>query len=159
FMMKTTDEVVEAICDAIFTVESTQVVETYSEYDQKPISFSNALELAKYISECLAKPNGLVDLSIVYPEMGSRPILKKIELDPKRVKEYKFRYTWGGWGLISVQISLSDQKLCARVSANSESRATKWASTYPEFGPVSNWNWAAVKRHKDRLSRVLKKYA
>jgi len=157
--MKTTDEVVEAICDAIFTVESTQVVETYSEYDQKPISFSNALELAKYILECLAKPNGLVDLSIVYPEMGSRPILKKIELDPKRVKEYKFRYTWGGWGLISVQISLSDQKLCARVSANSESRATKWASTYPEFGPVSNWNWAAVKRHKDRLSRVPKKYA
>jgi hypothetical protein len=62
------------------------------------------------------------------------------------------------WGLISVQVASPDLGIASNIGANSEARAIKWSSTYPEMEPPSVWNWSAVKKHQSRLKRVLKKW-
>lgn len=157
--MRISTKAIQDISEAVFSKEDPHVTETYSEFDAKPKVFSSAGQLANYITEKLDQPKGFVDLSIVYPEMGPMPLLRKVELDPKRVKGHSFRYTWDGWGLISMQLASPEHSLRSEISANSEARANKWSATHPEFGLPSEWNWAAVNKHKNRLKRVLKKHA
>ncbi len=157
--MQISKETIRKVCEAIFAVEDPKVAEAYSAFDQMPVEFTNALALEEYISQKLENPKGLADLIVVYPGMNGRAELKKIELNKSKYPNYKFRYTWDGWGLISVQLASSDLGIRSEISANTEARAAKWASTHPEFGAPSSWNWTEVTKQKNRLSRVLKKYA
>ena len=157
--MQISESGIDCLAEAVFAVDNPQVVEAYSEYDLEPISFSSSSELSNYIKQKLSFPKGLAYIYVVYPDMEGQAIKKKIELNPLKVPNHKFRYTWKGWGLISVQVASPEFGLPSRVSANSEARAIKWAPTYREIDPPSLWNWVAVKKHTSRLQRVLKKLA
>ncbi len=157
--MQISESGIKLLAEAIFSVETPQVVEAYSEYDCEPISFISSLELSVYIKQKISNPKGLAYLFVVYPDMVGKPTKKRIELKPSKVLDHKFRYTWEGWGLISVQITSPDFGIASNISANSEARAIKWSSTCPELEPPSVWNWLAVKKHQNRLKRVLKKMA
>ncbi|WP_417357253.1 hypothetical protein [Gallaecimonas pentaromativorans] len=157
--MQISKEGIRDLCEAIFAFDNPFVVEAYSEFDKKPLSFSHEIELEKYISEKIDKPKGMAYIFVVYPEMAGKACIKKINLNSKKVSDRKFRYTWEGWGLIAVQIASPDLGIKSNINANSEARAKKWENTYSEFEPPSTWNWKEVTKHKNRLKRVLKKHA
>lgn len=157
--MQISKEGVRELCEAIFAVDDPTVVEAYSDYENEPLSFDHVVDLENYINDKLRNPKGLAHFYVVYPEMEGKAILRKIALDSKRVSGNKFRYSWEGWGLITVQISAPELSIKSNINANSEARAKKWEGIYPEFEPPSTWNWKAVTKHKNRLKRVLKKYA
>ncbi|GAB6140504.1 hypothetical protein JCM14076_12330 [Methylosoma difficile] len=157
--MQISESGIDCLAEAVFVVENPQVVEAYSEYDLEPIYFSSSSELSNYIKHKLALPKGLAYIYVVYPDMEGQAIKRKIELNPLKVPNHKFRYTWEGWGLISIQVASTEIGLPSSVNANSEARAIKWEHTNREIDPPSLWNWAAVKRHTSRLRRILKKHA
>jgi len=157
--MKISDDGINFLADAVFAVDNPQVVEAYSEYDLEPVSFSSAQELAHYVKQKLSIPKGLAYIFVVYPDMEGQAVRKAIELNSSKVPNHKVRYTWQGWGLISIQVASPELGITSNVSANTEGRALKWAATYPELEPPSAWNWSYVKKHKSRLQRVLKKLA
>jgi len=148
-----------AIADAVFDKPSPIVVEAYSDFDQDPLDFKNSPQLAAYIEFQLSKQKGLAYFFVVYPDMRGEPIRRTIHINPEKVPGKKLRYTWQGWGLISVQLATPDFGLGSSINANSEKRAVKWASTNTEIPPPSSWDWFAVESHKKRLQRVLKKVA
>lgn len=155
--MQISDSGVDRLSQAIFAIDNPQVVEAYSEYDFEPISFKSSSELASYIKQKISSPKGIAYVFVVYPDMQGKATKKRIELDPLRVPNHKFRYTWEGWGLIYIQITAPNLGVTSNISVNSEARAIKWAATHPELELPSTWNWQAVKRHQSRLQRVLKK--
>ncbi len=157
--MQISENGIDCLAEAVFAVDNPQVVEAYSEYDLEPISFSSSLELSSYINRKLSVPKGLAHIFVVYPDMEGNLIKRTIELNSLKVPNHKFRYTWEGWGLISIHVASPEFGLPSCVSANTEARAIKWTPTRHEIDPPSLWNWAAVKKHTSRLQRVLKKLA
>jgi len=152
-----TSSAVDAIAAGVFAKPDPFVVEAYSAPDQEPLGFKSRDELADYMKAEVLKPRGLAYVFVVYPDMGGRPVRKTIQLDPHHCPGQKLRYTWDGWGLISVQLHGPEQFRMSRIAANSAARAKAWASTYPEWSSPDDWNWKAVESHTRRLQRILKK--
>jgi hypothetical protein len=120
--MQISENGVDCLAEAVFAVDKPQVVVAYSEYDMEPITFSSSAELAQYIKQKLSFPKGLAYIFVVYPDMEGQAIRKQIELNPIKVPNHKFRYTWDGWGLISVQVASPELGITSNVSANTEVR-------------------------------------
>ena len=150
-----TDAAIDAVAAAVFRAPDPWVAEAYSAYDKEPLFFSSKDELASYFRITLAEPQGHAFVFVVYPDMKGRAVRETIKLKPGSVPGYSTRYTWQGWGLISIQL-YREGSIRSRVSPNSQGRAEKWASTYPEWDGPSAWNWEVVGRHARRLQRVLK---
>jgi len=141
---------------AVFDKPNPKVVEAYSEFDSEPQEFKSSSELTEYMEQRLLVPKSYVDLFVVYPDMHGECIKRKIELNSKKIQKRGYRYTWDGWGMISIQLHPNSHQLSG-VNANSEKRALKWEGIYPEFGSVKTWDWKRVESHKRRLQRVFKK--
>jgi hypothetical protein len=151
-----TDEAIDAIATAVFDPPDAWVAEAYSDFDVPPRQFRSAIELTAYAKERLSKSRGSASFFVTYPDTGGRAVLQTIHIKAGNVPGKALRYTWEGWGLISVVLTRGDQPNdVSRITANSEKRAAKWASTYPTWDPVSTWNWKAVAKHSRRLQRVL----
>jgi len=150
------DSAVAAIAEAVFEKPDPWVAEAYSGFDSDPLLFFSSDEVADYIRGTLAQPRGLVFFFLVYPDMSGRAVRETIHLEPESVPGHTLRYTWGGLGLISVQLARENGR--SRVAANSQARAEKWASTYPHWDGPGVWNWKAVASHTRRLQRVLKRF-
>jgi hypothetical protein len=153
-----TDTAIASFANAIFEdAPSVEVLEAYSNYGEVPRRFESAIDLTRYIRDSLSAPKGMAYFFVVYPDMAGRPIRKRIDLKPNSVPGETFRYTWEGWGLISVIFKHADQQErgCS-VRANSRKRAEKWRSTYPDWPLPDTWNWPAVERHSRRLRRAMK---
>jgi len=150
-----TDSAIDAVAAAVFRAPDPWVAEAYSAYDKEPLCFSSQDELARYLLTTLAEPRGHAFVFVVYPDMKGRAVRETIQLKPGSVPGHSKRYTWHGWGLISVQL-YREGSIFSRVSANSQARAEKWASTYPDWDGPSAWNWKVVGSHARRLQRVLK---
>jgi hypothetical protein len=155
-----TDAGIREIAEAVFAKPTPWVAEAYSEFDALPRLFDSAEDLSSYLRLMVDKPSGQAYVFVVYPDMGGLPQKKTIHLKPGSVPGHKLRYTWQGWGLISIQIGRHNQpNALSRVSANSEKRAMKWAPTYPALEPPSTWNWSSVANHTRRLQRVFRRVA
>lgn len=148
---------IEAIAAAVFAPPDPFVVEAYSEPDHEPVRFATQRHLVAYISAQASQPRGLAYVFVVYPDMVGLPVRETIHLDPKHYPGHRLRYTWQGWGLISVQIYGAEQARRSSISANSAARAKAWASTYPGWSAPDQWNWKAVESHTRRLQRILTK--
>jgi hypothetical protein len=133
------------------------VAEAYSEPGKEPRQFDSAADLAEYIRVEIGKPRGFVDLIVVYPDMGGRPVRRTIHLDPNHCPGHELRYTWDGLGMISVQLYGAARYGESRICSNSQERARAWTSTDPDSSPPEVWNWKAVESHTRRLKRVLNK--
>ena len=122
------DAAIDSFANAVFAPRGVEVLEAYSSYGKIARRFESANQLAQY-------------------DMAGRPMRKMIQLKPNSVPGETFRYTWEGWGLISVIFQNADHKIgkCS-VSANSKNWAEKWTSTYPEWPLLDTWNWPAVGR-------------
>lgn len=151
-----TENAITSIAAAVFSKPEPFVVEAYSALGAEPLFFRSAHALADYVKQRLSAPNGHAFLFVVYPDMLGVPMQEKIVLNAESPFEGQVRFTWRGWGLISVQLFSGDKAGMSRIIANSSSRAAKWASTYPELDSPKTWDWQAVERHARRLQRVFK---
>jgi hypothetical protein len=152
------DSSIDTIAAAVFAKPNPVVLEAYSEPGQLPQSFTSAVQLAHYVRSQLSHPKGLAFVFVVYPDMGGTPTRRTIALDPAACSGHKVRYTWDGFGLISIQLQNPDGPMSrSRICANSHKRSSAWASTYPKWQQPQNWNWRAVESHTRRLQRVLKR--
>ena len=153
------DSAIAAMAAAIFDKPEPWVSEAYSQFDAEPVRFESADELADYLRATVSRPRGHAFVFLTYPDMGGRPVRETIHLkNGGTLDGHKLRYTWQGWGLISVQLTRDVQPgAISRVAANSQARAEKWSSTYPQWDLPSTWNWKAVTSHTRRLQRVLKR--
>jgi hypothetical protein len=152
-----TEVAVDAITSGVFAKPDPLVVEAYSAPDQEPLKFTSHESLSRYVNLQISQPRGLAFVFVVYPDMGGRPVLETIHLDPQHCPGQKLRYTWNGWGLISIQLYGRDQYRMSRIAANSAARANAWRTTYPAWTAPDLWNWRAVESHTRRLQRILKK--
>jgi hypothetical protein len=151
------DAAVVAISEAIFAKGSPTVVQAYSGYGQDPLRFESAGDLCTYASRQRDKPSGSAHVAVHFRDTAGHLARKLVSLDPSKCGGFTHRYTFEGWGLIWVYMHLNGASpIGSFVSANSQRRAEKWSSTYPELDPPGTWNWAAVSGHRRRLARVLK---
>lgn len=155
--MVITDAAVDALAAGVFAKPDAFVVEACCVPDREPLQFASAKDLAAYIKSEIAQPKGLAYVFVVYPDMGGQAVRRTTHLDPQHCPGQTLRYSWHGWGLISVQLYVAAHTSRSRVAANSNKRAAAWASTYPESGSPDRWNWKAVESHTRRLQRLLKK--
>jgi hypothetical protein len=152
-----TDTAIASIANAVFVTPGAEVLEAYSDFGAIPRRLDSVDELVRYIHDKLSFPQGMAYFFVVYPDMAGCAVRKTINLKPNSVPGQTFRYTWEGWGLISVILRHAEQpNQYSRVAANSKKRAEKWKSTFPDMPSPDTWNWAAVESHARRLRRVLK---
>lgn len=156
-MLKTlTEHAINSIAAAVFAKPEPFVVEAYSALGEEPLFFRSPHSLADYVKRRLSASNGSASFFVVYPDMLGIPTQEKILLNADSSYEGQVRFTWSGWGLISVQLFSGDNVGMSCITANSSNRAAKWASTYPELSPPDTWDWKSVERHVRRLQRVFK---
>lgn len=134
------------------------VYEAYSGHDQDLLSFNELASLESYISKSLARGEKFIQLALHYPEARGVVTARKIDLNPTKCNGATLRYAADGWGLIQLQMKFSNSDFVqVRVAANSESRASTWATTSSVVGAPDSWDWKAVEKHARRLIRVLRK--
>lgn len=153
------ENAINAIAAAVFAKPEPFVVEAYSELGEEPLFFRSPQSLADYVKRRLSASNSHASLVVVYPDMLGIPVQEKILLKAESPYEGQVRFTWSGWGLISVQLFSGKNVGMSRITANSSNQAAKWASTYPELSSPDTWDWKAVERHVRRLQRVIKSSA
>jgi hypothetical protein len=152
-----TDSAIASIANAVFAARGAEVLEAYSDFGAIPRRFNSVDELIQHINGKLSVPRGTAYFFVVYPDMAGAALMKTIKLKANSVPGQTFRYTWEGWGLISVILRHADQSnLISRIAANSKKRADKWKSTFPDMPSPETWNCVAVESHARRLRRVLK---
>ena len=151
-------ERLEGLVESIFQNNAT-VYEAYSVPDNELRVFQTSSEVMRYIDEVSNKKENLAYLSIHYPEAGGYINIKRINLIPEKCKGAKVRYSAEGWGLIQFKLWFNENSITCEIDVNSEKRALKWASTYPDLKSPDLWEWKEVQRQCQRLKRVLKKSA
>ncbi|KAB8058738.1 hypothetical protein GCN74_14870 [Janthinobacterium sp. FT14W] len=151
---------IAAMAEAIFAKPGVAVAQAYSEPERETLYFRSPAELCAFAARLEREGDSCVLLAVHYPDMAGPFAPRRIALDPAKCAGRTYRYVCEGWGVIRVYLRLSGGKgLASNVGANSQKRAEKWQSHYPEFGSPDAWDWDAVGRHERRLVRVLKKVA
>jgi hypothetical protein len=143
------------LANAIFAKRGARVMELESGLDCLPIEFLTATSLAEYVRRALRTAAARAQLVVHYPDMGGRPLLERVELDPALVPGHTHRYTWSGLGLIHVQLAADAP---AHVTANALAHPDEHADSDRSSGS-GDWDLAAVQRHEKRLQRVLRQVA
>jgi len=90
------------------------------------------------------------------PNHGSRPLFRKINLDPKKCKGHTFRYSTDGWGLIQLYFGgvESNGLNQSHIGHFNRKEAAKNESITHFNGRVNDWNWTEI----EKTSRKLKNH-
>ncbi len=137
------------------------IYEAYSEFEAPTRVFHSHAELTRFIGTARQSGQSYFSLAVHYEGTGGSARTRRFELVPEKCKGAKWRETTEGWGLVSVQLTYQeDGWVKCGVSANSQKRATAWASTLNErLGSPDAWNWPMVEKHTRRLIRKLRNAA
>jgi hypothetical protein len=152
----------EDVLSFIFDNLNVRVLEMNSAFGSGLIEFNSLAEVVEsepYFK--LNEENGSLHLALWPVEAGGAVEIKKIRLNPDKCSGHTFRYQAVGWGLI--QLYFCDPtgmglRNC-HTNHNSAARAAKWASTYPEYGSPSAWDWSIVSSVSSKLNRHIRKIA
>ena len=151
-------EALKALFSIAFEERKLTVFEAYSDYGSELSSFGSAKDLSAFVDAALAKEHPSVYVALFAEGFGPGPIVRRINLDPRRCQGHSFRYQVQGWGLIFLQFDpvRGYAKTC-NISVNSKARAISWSPTYPELGDPLFWDWQSIEKFFRRLGRVMKK--
>ena len=148
---------VDSLMHKLFATGTPTVMEKYSAYEAAPVLFTQPADVVRYAEAEASKRGGAVSIAIHYPDMKGRLGVTRISLNPQKCQGATYRFCCEGWGVIYAYLPVAvPVGVAPFVSANSEKRATAWASTYPELDAPQTWDWAAVSRHLRRLRRALR---
>jgi hypothetical protein len=136
------------------------VYEAYSEYEHKIRSFKDHESLLHYLGSKQKDDRRQIALAVYFNEAKGYVRTRRIQLIPEKCNGATWRETVEGWGLVHVQMTfLADRAVECRVAANSQERASGWASNNPDLRDPALWDWKVVDKHARRLIRVLRQGA
>jgi len=116
---------------------------SYSVPGQPLTGFSSPAEVLDVLHDAPAKSLGLMLYS---PRMRGRFRTRRFELKARGSEPRSWRETIEGWGLIQLQLHdmFRDTLAPCHTNHNSEARARKWESTYPDWPPLAEWDFREV---------------
>ena len=149
-----------ALLEFVFAECGCQVLETYSPFDEELAEFSSVSAIVQRYSvgRCEGTAPSVL-LSLVPPSGRKLFTTRRIDLKPGSVPGATFRHTVEGWGTISLHLGGIGPKglVHSHTNHNSEARARAWSSTYPEWKPVEQWNWAEITKISNRLNTHIRR--
>mgnify|MGYP001264901437 FL=1 len=151
----------EAILGYVFAAGEFTVYEAYSEPEAELRIVDSATELAELYPLGLCKGTApSVLLQLVAKNSGAVTV-ERIALDPSKCNGKTYRYRSSGWGLIQLHLGGIGPKglVPSHTNHNSQARALKWASTYPELPSPSTWDWQVVQAASSKMNRFIRKLA
>jgi hypothetical protein len=148
---------VDSLMRTIFASGNPTVMENYSAYEAPPQLFTSHTDVLSFAEAESSKHAGAVNIAIYYPDMQGRLEVTRVPLNPQKCQGATYRFCCEGWGVIYAYLPVAAPVgIAPFISANSEKRATSWASTYPNLGSPQMWDWTSVTRHLRRLRRALR---
>ena len=159
--MQTTQHISPAQLDevvaSVFASGSPIVKQASSDFDTAPKTFPTVDDLREDLRFTTGQARRFFSYAIYYPEAKGVVSERRIDLRPGAVPGYTHQFAPQGWGLIHLQCNFRNfPSIECRVAVNSDVRAQNWSSSYPEMGSPDLWDWAVVKRHAGRLTRLLR---
>lgn len=154
------DSDIDDVLDYVFGLKDVVVFEHYSPFDRTLLRFHSPADVAdRYpdIGKCAGNaPSAL--LAVFPASYVDRKQVKRIALKPSKTSGASFREIVEGWGLIQLQIGGTGPKgvVHSHTNHNSEARAKKWESTYPELGPVNDWDFKLISSVSGRINRHIR---
>lgn len=154
------DSDLELILDYVFASDLFRVYESYSPLGQELVEFATLAEVKQRypLGVCIGSAPSV--LLMLYPKFaGGCVTTRKISLNPEACDGHTFRYCVEGWGLISLQLGGRGPSgiVHSHTNHNSETRANKWLSTYPEHGSPDSWNWKEISSCSNKLASHIKR--
>lgn len=151
----------EAVLGFVFDSREFTAYEAYSEPETELRTVCSTAELAALYPLGLCQGTGhSVLLQLVAKNSGAVTV-ERFALDPTKCEGKTYRYRSSGWGLIQLYLGGIGPKglVPSHTNHNSQARALKWASTYPELPPPSTWDWPVLLAASSKLNRYIRKLA
>lgn len=150
---------IEDIFDTIFK-EDVVVYESISADNSDLLCFKDIESLRKNFYSKVDNNICSSNYALYYPNANGYFYKEKIKLDPELCNGATYKYSPSGWGLIHIQITLTNKpSIELRVAVNSAKRAQNWSSTCGELKDPDLWDWKYVERQARRIIRILKQCA
>jgi len=140
------------LLDFIIQQTGCDVFESYSALNRPLVQFSSSAA----ILEAFDGAGGVnLGLMLYAPEMRGRFRIRRFDLSRDLFPDEPWRETIEGWGLIQLELAgvRAGRLGHCHTNHNSETRAFRWEPTYPDFPPVSEWNFKAVTSISSRINR------
>jgi hypothetical protein len=130
----------------VFDETDCHVYEAYSRPDHELRRFASLADVRKAFDVGGDRPgeNRTILLSLWSPATCGEATVSRYDLE---VRDARFRYQIGGWGLFRLQLGGSGDGVIGDswFAHNSEKRAHKWGrDAYTELAPPDAWDWEAV---------------
>lgn len=138
-----------SLLDFIYRETDCRVFESYSEFGNDLREFNSTSDLLKVfdLGQCKMQHDQIL-LKLYSPSAKGDFLVEKINLNPEKCQGHAIRYSCGGWGLIQLYLGgifEPEKKIVhSHLGHNSEKRALKWASLYPEYGKPEEWDWKSL---------------
>lgn len=138
-----------SLLDFIYDETDCRVYESYSEYGKNLREFKSITELLKAfdLGQCRRQSDQIL-LQPYSPSAKGKFLVEKMNLNPAKCRGHTIRYSPGGWGLIQLYLGgifEPEKKIVhSHLNHNSEKRALKWASTYPNYDKPEEWDWKSL---------------
>jgi hypothetical protein len=130
----------------VFDETDCHVYEAYSRPDHELRRFASLVDVCNAFEVASDRPveTRMILLNLWSPATRGEATVSRYDL---KVRDARFRYEVGGWGLFRLQLGGSGDGVIGDswFSHNSEKRAHKWGrDAYPELAPPDAWDWEAV---------------
>lgn len=111
------------------------------------------------LDQLSATPSHSLGLMLHSPQMGGQYRVRRFQLKTNSVQTW--RETIEGWGLIQLELrGVTGRVLMpCHTNHNTEARARKWESTYPNFPPLAEWDFAQVSHISRQINTYIRKIA
>lgn len=151
-----------SLLDFIYDGTDCRVYESYSEYGKELREFKSTADLLNMfnLGQCKTWSEQVL-LQLYSTSAKGKFLIEKINLDPKKCEGHTVRYNVGGWGLIQLYLGgvfEAEKKIVhSHLGHNSETRAKKWESTYPNYGKTQDWDWKTLNATSRKITNHITK--
>lgn len=148
---------IDEIMHLAFQIGEVQIFESYSEMEKEIVEIKDYQHYLDYFKEAINNDKKHIEFGLHYKEANGFRKIQKITLNPKYCDGKKFRYNIEGWGIIYIQLDLTQEKIECRITVNTQKRAENWVKTNPGLKSPDLWNWKLVESKARKLISKLKK--
>lgn len=151
---------IDDVLNFVFELEGVAVFELYSPFDQRLLQFRSPADVShRYPDVGVCTGNAPSILLAIFPVSHlDQKRVKRITLKPGKASGASFREVIEGWGMIQLQIGGAGPNgiVHSHTNHNSAARAKAWESTYPDLGPVADWDFKLVSSVSSRINRHIR---
>ncbi|WP_121355703.1 hypothetical protein [Flavisolibacter nicotianae] len=146
-----------SILNYIFNETDLQVYDLASLYGQQIRHYKSSDEIAAKF-DLINGDKFAVAFQLWTPRHGSKPIIRKVDLDPKHCNGHTFRYSTDGLGMIQLYFGgvKNGTLSLSHIGHFSEKDAAKWEETNKLNGSIEDWDWKEVQATSKKLKQYVR---